>query len=241
MRASADSPSTRIGLEVKNGFKERLAYLLIRHCVANACPLTELEFADVWNELQNPEVVRAIRTLRAHNLRTNIYPGRNVRMTVGPWTMNIYHASGHEWHPDDKSPFITTSGDKKEVATAWLTGVLGVDRDAALYHWMRECKARKELMFAARRSFDEVLNMCTTVGQLHRIVPESLTFVNESKVDAHAKQVKASPYPSGYFNLDHAALEKARNHIATCQLLPPIPKGFSNKIDHYTWAYSSEK
>lgn len=65
----------------------------------------------------------------------------------------------------------------------------------------------------------ELLNMCTTVGQIVRIAPDLEKYIPAHKLASFAKQSTKSPFPREYAGYTRAWVREMQNTLAHCYLL----------------------
>lgn len=69
----------------------------------------------------------------------------------------------------------------------------------------------------------DVLRLASTVGQLHRMMPDLLKYVYDTTKQALEQQQRRSPLPQGWMDIDRAAIRHAGDHLALCHMLPQQP------------------
>ena len=119
--------------------------------------------------------------------------------------------------------------------------VLGNDEVVAdLEAW---CVKACEVASRVHRSFNtatEITAICNTVGQLHRVCPDLVRYVFPQTAEALRNQVRRSPVPDGWMEIDRSRIADMCNHLALCYLLPECPplKGdYRSYLDTACWAF----
>jgi hypothetical protein len=145
------------------------------------------------------------------------------------------------WFDDWKSPFIYTG--KRTHQASWdnFSKQLSVEELQAFLEWVDNCKRVNKEVSETIAVFEQIITMCNTVGQLHRLVPECLMLAPKQKQALLSEQAKRSAMPEGYFSLDIAAVTRMNNNMSKYRLLPaPTTEDESATRDIYeqlTWAH----
>ena len=234
-------PSTRLGVGEKKAMQEKVVNLLARAHHVLPCPLPTKRMAELWNKMQPQHLVKAIQTLGNDELTSGEIGGfvsetvfvdfvpENVKLIV---SVRSYNDIEH-WFMGT-SPLINVDN-VVNVPFATFVSLMTEEERTPLCEWMHDaCRMHEEINNAAVM-FEQVLEMCNTAGQLHRMVPECIMFVSEDKRGALQEQSKRSAVPEEYFNLDHDRMRDMNNTISKCMLMDKVTHGMQ-VYERMTWA-----
>lgn len=74
---------------------------------------------------------------------------------------------------------------------------------------------------------EKIVEMCNTVGQLHRVCPDLVRYTYGQTVEALKQQQRRSPLPAQWHQIDRARMHDMLNHLGLCYLLPEdLPAGY---------------
>ena len=113
------------------------------------------------------------------------------------------------WYPvNDRmpvlNPSVVLSAQMCEEFTEWAThSLVVVERVARTWGTIRE-----------------VINLASTVGQIHRMMPDLIKYVYPTTAKALENQQRRSPLPHGWMDIDRRMVRDAQDHIALCHMLP---------------------
>lgn len=96
-------------------------------------------------------------------------------------------------------------------------------------------------------TLDTLVNMASTVGQLHRMCPDLVRYTYTRAQEALARQERRSPLPDDWMTVDRRAIRDMLDHLALCHLIPegdsPVLAGhttFSNHTGNSTWMFDRD-
>jgi hypothetical protein len=207
------------------------------------CPVPEETLAKIWNDKQPQHLVAAIQLLDKDEEVGETFG----RYKTNEWAaefegfkLDVHQDRGDLSYPDrDLSPYISVRKAfvNKELTWDVFKSYLTEEQLAEFMVWVDQCKSLVTEADNANHQFDVLLDTCSTVGQLHRLVPELITLVPEKNQKAFAEQSKRSPMPSGYFELDINAIERMNLFFTKCKLLPENSRFSYGDYRRYTWAH----
>lgn len=223
-----------------------LDYLLARPANLLKCPLTTEEQAEIWNSFQDQEGVRALRILQGIKSKPSMsrHTSNQVSFTFAsdlnthrpPMEISFSTRNGSGWNPDSNEIFIRF--ETPIVPWEQFIDRLG-PRAGEFVNWMEDVVVINEKMAHARATFKKVIEVCSTIGQLCRIVPECNRFVSAGKMGKLEEQKKRSPLPEEWYSMDPVALDQMNNFLTQCQLMPVSESDKHNEAgniyNYITW------
>lgn len=243
-RTTRGSAVTRFSIYEKGIMKEKVANLFARPHGVMPCPVSLETWADICNSFQPPELVAAIQVL-SNNPLTHVRAGRLKTNEVDLiwdkpdilFRISNNNNNGDVWQSAHDSPFIAATDEGACNHLAWvdLLDRLGSEKASEFIQWTNDCKRINADVKEAIDTFDQVIKMCNTGGQLHRIVPECIMLASVDKQQLLAKQANRSAMPEGYFKLDLLAVDRMNTFISKCRLLPEIAGNLA-VYSKLTWA-----
>lgn len=112
-----------------------------------------------------------------------------------------------------------------------------VHKAAELFTWLQHTSALGDDLAHADESFMELMKMCTTAGQVRRVLPELVDFMPTSVKLILGGQRRASSTPFEWSAYDRDKVEHLTNTMAKCMLLvqnASTPHRWSER-NNYTW------
>lgn len=245
--------STRLSSGDVSIMQKSLEELLTRPVYVLQCPVTVERAAAIANSFQDPEFVKAIEFLDSNEetkKHTSSFKTAGISFPLADPICFVKiicpPPKGHSsWHGHGYSKFYNSpagSGIRfnrtpSDAAFAFINLLTEQER-TELSDWARGCLKLNQEIGITSSTFGAVTKLCTTAGQLHRIVPECFNLVPPNKRSAFANQNKCSSMPDGYFNLDAVHLALMNSTIGKFMLLPPCGEDRSNQLSAYaemTW------
>jgi hypothetical protein len=236
--------STRIGQFERSHMEQAVAKLLGRPIPIMKCPIPVETLAKIWNDQQPQHLVVAIRALDNDKMTEETcgrYKTSGWQLEFDGFKLSVHQERGedHSWADKDQSPYIDVVKRLGRDCISWdvFKSYLTEEQLAEFMVWVDQCKSLVTEADNANQQFNKLLDTCSTVGQLHRLVPELITLVPEKNQKAFAEQSKRSPMPAGYFELDINAIERMNLFFSKCKLLPEPTRCFYAHYRTTTWAF----
>lgn len=110
--------------------------------------------------------------------------------------------------------------------------ILPPDLYEPLYDWATESALIMARIQNTMGILDEVIELASTVGQLHRMVPDLIKYVYSSTKEALAQQERRSPLPGGWMAINRREVRDALDHLALCHILPEAPDERRSGVSH---------
>lgn len=101
-----------------------------------------------------------------------------------------------------------------------VAAVLPAAKMNALLNWFSEASQVHNTLLAAKTTFDEVLEMVSTPGQLRRMIPDLLPSLSVPVQRMLTHQKRASSMPYAWAAFPRIRVEAATEALAMCKLLP---------------------
>lgn len=246
-RSRRTEPTIRFGSNEKQQMENKVDRLLARPLKAFPCPIPIEKLAAIWNAAQPQHLVQAVEVLTRdlHTRRnTDDYHARQVAMEFSDFILTASCRKPEEvgqYIAAVDCLFIVVSGSHAHVSPSLdFSRDLTLEENAAFHEWVNTCLYVNKAVAETRDTFSKVISICSTVGQLNRLVPECLIFVDVTKLALLAAQAKRSPMPSGYFDLDLGAVNRMNDMLTKCRLMPEVSYSL-NAYTELTWAAEVKK
>jgi len=214
--------------------------LLGRGKAAFPCPLDLSDQRLFWHKTFDPDIVQAY-----HKLHDQGFDMRG---------LTFYQACFDAWL--DRTKFqvkFVYDGEGLQRTRAFLSRdidpELGSDevrralpndvRYDDFVQWCRNCAVVQRDFSIAAGAISDVLNFCTTVGQLKRAVPDLVDYMPVNIQEELSEQTRASNMPHKWAGYDRDRIEILQTSMAKAHLMKPIPhtSGVGRRWDgiNQTW------
>jgi len=234
------TPNTKLSVNEKNLMRKKVESLFARPTNLILCPVPPARLAEILASFANHEAVTAVRVLKRLGESTARYFDgyRNQAFTDAGWEFRF------EKRPGEDDMFFDLRNDptRSPEGIPWSDFIDRLGDDAGPFlEWAKMAHNIRLEAEASLTAFKFVMGMCSTAGQVYRIVPEMLTFATPNTQAAFKEQKKLSAIPADYFNLDFNAVIAMNDFISKCQMMPPSSENDSvptnmGRYDRVTWA-----
>lgn len=215
----------RLDTSNKSNLTSRVMWLLTRHITAQPCPLNMEELAAIYDAAllciseQQQALYRAARNVAASN--TASLPLYRPNMTGMPVKMFTGHhlllqIDGHLlWN--NGIPVLSTPSSIGAVLDLKAVDLPG-ERLLEFEDWAIRSAETVAKVVQSLNTAEKLITMANTAGQLDRMCPEFLRYISDDKRKHAADQVRRSPFPHGWDNINRAHIRAMVNHLAVCAL-----------------------
>lgn len=262
--------TTRLSKYAKNAPLEKLYGLLDNVVRFVDCPLKDREeFLALWNSRFPAELLTSLSAMGKYGLDVNNraicsprftteIDGRLVSALIYPDSLGPANAerqrAGHFQFAIGMLPSLCGPGSFIRQINldngGYMTLMFSPDELAAhfgeskadeLLKWMVLCADIREDLIRAKQTITDVFYMAKTAGQIKRMVPELLQYLDAEQQKAFEEQKRSStvplewaPYPKK--NIEDMLVQISKGHLLTGMHKPGLSEAAVRRIDNMTWA-----
>lgn len=206
-----------------------------RMLLALECPLTLVERADLAYCNIEPHHMSAIRQVRYLGV---LLPSELVAMRFAtvPAGGSI-HVNLHSFDSDQPDGLFhgARDGTGRPLSRAYVAQRVGHPLATRFFRWLDQTAAVTAEINRAYQTHQHIMDMATTCGHLHRMVPELYKLAGSPGTASRHASV-----PYAWHAYDRARVADLTTMMAKCSLLKPQPDGDSTewlwtKRDQFTW------
>lgn len=215
----------RLDTSNKSNLTSRVMWLLTRHITVQQCPLSLEELATIYDAAlgalseAKQALYRAAKdavdgTTASLPLYRPSMTGMPIQLSTGHRLM--FQIDGHQ---------LWLAGLPVLSAPSSLTSVLMLervelppDRMLAFEDWAIRAAETAGKVVQSLGTAEKLISMANTAGQLDRMCPEFLRYISDDKRKHAAGQVRRSPFPDGWDDVNRAHIRAMVNHLAVCAL-----------------------
>lgn len=212
--------SNQLGLRTKAHINQTISGLFGRALTFQPCPLdTDTKRVAFWESYLDPEVLKCRRYLidggyeeafgRVSNTRQGFrWEGYSVAL----------------WSPDTSMlnlPRRDLLADYNDSTIDIRTGCAAAEIDVQDFmHWIRTCVGLNEELNEATETLKNVVDFAKTPGQLRRMVPDLVQYLDRDTQDILSEQVRNSKVCFEWAAFDKDRVQRLLLAMAKCYLLP---------------------
>lgn len=235
----ASSVVTKLSRAEKQSIQNAYEKLAGRAIAFTECPIPRAKMVGVWNGFENKEALGATLTLKRLGESVSRYIVHDATLGEGapwPWTINIRN---YDFKDEGFEPLYNFAAARDDEPTyESFVAAMGDDYDTFV-EWAKRAHNIHLEYSKGKTTLENVLKMCSTVGQVHRVAADLIHLMSPGVQQALSEMKVRSPLPADYFELNHDDVKELGLFISKCALLPPLPNGRHDdaRIIHYmTWA-----
>lgn len=217
------SNASRLTEEERERMNNTVDHLLLRHLMANPCPLPPSKLAALYAAAMDPPALATWEATRHWWQITEHRPP--VRSTT--------HAAVPLALPNGATVIMQIMGDtiEEEKFPLWSYDQPDINRrvDAAkvlgdmadeFVAWVNTACGVHTRQLTTKVVCHDIIELSGTVGQLHRMCPDLVRYTYDQTREALERQQRRSPVPYGWHNIDRRLVRQSMDHLALCYLLP---------------------
>jgi hypothetical protein len=222
--------TTTFGLGLKKEIKVEIDDLLGRIIPAMPCPMDEAQIENFWNGMLPRDIQDAYYRLLKANFATGSLtsPWGIMVIDVGPFEAMVH------LHSEDRLLVIPAEMQKRlsrrDARYNYKEYIYRPDRES-LFHscpivfndfikWAMQWASTERDFNDAYDTICKLIDMCSTVGQLKRMVPDIADYLPPEKQLMIRNQQRASSMPYDWATFERSKVDQALNAMAKCYLLP---------------------
>jgi hypothetical protein len=230
-----------LSVDEKNRMLMILNRMLARHVVTHPCPLN----ADAYGRYVEATLAdmprRAWHAMRNWWLSVDEPPPFKSQEFIGiPTIMPLGHVMhmqiNKEALEENKYPLFRMD---KVSEPLDINQVLWGEERSDFLDWAYMAVKITARSLRTQHTFDALINMASTVGQLHRMCPDLVRYTYDMTQEALAKQERRSPLPHDWMRVDRRNIHDMLDHLALCHLLPEVPglESFKHHVNVTQWMF----
>jgi hypothetical protein len=108
------------------------------------------------------------------------------------------------------------------------------DEAVAMEEWLRTAGETKQRILRAKDTLDKVFDTANTPGQVFRMVPDLMKYLDPRHVQRAREQLRRSQLPYEWSLMDKSPVRDACDLLAMAHLLPPGATT-TNRLNNCTW------
>jgi hypothetical protein len=211
------------------------------------CPLSDEEMHAIWHYGYPVELISAINVLQQHGFPVQCST-RSATFVVADYQY-LGRGIGIRFFIDHGRNFLQIPRQgplrimMKPVGSTYIRpvpyqvfyDVLGNDARDKVFEWAISAATMNERHAGAKKAVDDIIKMCSTAGQLRRMVPELVKYLPPDLQSHLAEQTRASPFPDQWATYPKDNVEKMLSALAEGHLLTGLGKQELSDSG-YTWA-----
>lgn len=233
--------STRLSNNAKYAAQQSIDGLLTAGVQFLDVPLTDEGIIDLWEAMQPPDYVAAVKTIQANGVSLDYHlmdddaafymheqTGADLRLVTLSATERVFMraapnlriASPSFTHPSGHHRNLSVRLDKQITITSdWIRGKLGAEKADEFFQWMDACSQMEAEIKSARKVVSDLFEMIKTAGQLRRMVPDLFKYMPEEQRKAFDDQKRASSFPFEWAAYPRDAVDRMLTTVLRCHLM----------------------
>lgn len=209
----------RLSAREKGAFFGAVANLADRHPSAHPCPLGATDLVALWKANMS-------------HLDLNFWDAAHAKMQSGDEMPLVKPRSQGVILAFDFGRVLLELPDTvfaEAMSPVWRrypeitdpVAVVGPEKAAALRAWAQTAIHISARVKMTLEIMQRILDICNTAGQLNRVAPELVKYVDPMTQQAFNEQERRSPPPPGdWLLINRTAVQAALGHLSFCYLLP---------------------
>jgi hypothetical protein len=190
-----------------------VSFLLGRGKQTIICPLDQKEIDNAWKATFEPQLLAAFKTLKTAGYRTHSHK-------VGETTV-VMLMDGAHYHVRFRQDLYDRPHKDRDAPDHFeKRWPLGADRWKEFVEWVSYASTIDGEFRNALWVVTKLLEMCKTVGQLTRALPELATFMPREIQETLREQRRASTMPYDWAAFPRDRVDLAQQALAKAYLLP---------------------